>query len=500
MNRQELLQKFSYYSDEVLEKLHVIAGSILNPNLNQLVSVDFASMVDMVFKSGGLADQYFPSWTDRSKSDFGRFLYELFALLSDKDFWYINHFSKESFGTTAELYRSLVHKAISNGFIPTQLVSAGSTFTLIFPPGAEEVVPRGTIQIGIKGQDAFTFTNEEFTIPSGIGNVTTTAQFYNGIIKSANGNYNGESIVIDDKSVSSGSIKLTIGSDIYTETNSFVDGTASTKHFKVMYDEFGRAEIIFAKGGYGMNPTYQQIYTVEYRKGGGTVGNIVDNMLDTILKDKTSRQMSSFVQPVTSGGSNLLSKEDLRNQTIAFERHLNRVVTLEDAESIVKELDFVYNTKALYVANYLFLFVVPTSGGILSPIETGYVYDHVSSKCSPRDAITVSPPAYIPITMYMDVYLLPNTNKVAATELINYSVREYLDPVLGNDFGQGVNRGVLMNKIIANVPGTQNVDYQTLYRGVGNANPPAPANLMFADSEVVDYANSMVVINVYGGV
>lgn len=97
MPSQSLLNEFNRFDDETLEKLIVIADSILSPLDTELTSVDYASMLKEVFKPNGLADRYYREWTDRSKSDFGRFLVELFALFSDKNMFYINHFSREGF-------------------------------------------------------------------------------------------------------------------------------------------------------------------------------------------------------------------------------------------------------------------------------------------------------------------------------------------------------------------------------------------------------------------
>ena len=95
MPSQVYLNEFNRFDDETLKKLITIGDSILSPMNTELTSVDFASMIDEVFKENGLADRYFPEWKDRSKSDFGRFLVELFALFSDKDFFYINHFQEK---------------------------------------------------------------------------------------------------------------------------------------------------------------------------------------------------------------------------------------------------------------------------------------------------------------------------------------------------------------------------------------------------------------------
>ena len=166
MPSQSLLNEFNRFDDETLEKLIVIADSILSPLDTELTSVDYASMLKEVFKPNGLADRYYPEWTDRSKSDFGRFLVELFALFSDKNMFYINHFSREGFVGVAELYRSIFHQALHQGFNPPSNVASEGDVELVFSPGTTEFVPRGSIVLGIQDMPDLTYINKPFTIPA----------------------------------------------------------------------------------------------------------------------------------------------------------------------------------------------------------------------------------------------------------------------------------------------------------------------------------------------
>ena len=77
--KQSLINNLSKYDVDTLSKLLKYADLILIPDEDLASNVTMQQLVD---KAHNLADIYFPEWTDRSKSDFGEFLVELFALFS----------------------------------------------------------------------------------------------------------------------------------------------------------------------------------------------------------------------------------------------------------------------------------------------------------------------------------------------------------------------------------------------------------------------------------
>lgn len=502
-NRQQLLTDMNQYEDEVLYKLHVIANSILNPNLNQLTSADFSSMVDMVFSTGGLADTYFPAWTDKSKSDFGRFLVELFALFSDKDFFYINHYSKEAFGTTAELYRSLVHKSRSNGFTPPSNLAAVTVIDVTFAPSAGENVDRGAIVFGLAGVDGFEFSNDAFTIPANGSPQVISVTFRHGIIKQAVGNFNYKSIVIDDEGVCDSTVELVVdGDNSWTETGTFANGISTTKHFMVFYNEEAKAEIVFAKGGFGVYPAVNTPYSLTYRKGGGLIGNIAAGLLDQIVTDDTVTGVTSFVQGLpASGGANCLSLEQLRQRYIGFQRNLNRAVTDEDIETIAKELQWVHNAKSESIANYSFLYIVPVGTHIPTAPQITEVENYFLSpmpKLGMGRALLVGAAGFITVTLDIKVYILSGFSNSAAQTVTERVVQDYLDPNRYGKFGGGVVRSYLASLIIQSVQGCQNVDFDQCE---DDANPTFPVvnDVFVNNSQLVDYSNSTITITVIGG-
>lgn len=496
MTREEMLLMFEKYTDNQLERLLAIGDSILTPLDGELTSVDFGGMVNQVFKVGGLADQYFPEWTDRSKSDFGRFLVELFALFSDKDFFYINHFFRESFAGTAEMYRSLVQMGLEQGYAAPANLSASGTVQLIFAAGAQETVARGAVEIGNSILPGQFYTNDEFVAPLSGVDVAVNVTFRHGRILKTDGYFDGNSIFVNITGISKNSIKLVLQNEEWDEVLTFKDGTNVTKHYRVFYDSEGRAEIVFASEGFGAKPTKGQFYEVEVLQGGGYIGDVLANNLDTVYKADTVRTLNTFVQSDILGGTSQLPLEVLRETIIGRNRTQDRIVNPDDAQYFCNGFDFVKKVYAEAFSYYLYVYVLPVTGLNLSPTQITQIHDALEPKLLMGYNLTVADPLYVPVTLSITVYLLPQYNKQGAQIIAQKVVEDYLNPLKNGQFGEGVKRSKLTNYLLQSISGAQNVTYDVLHR---SGFPDSPQDLIFLGSEVVDYPNSTITINIQGG-
>ena len=497
MTEQEILNNFSGFDNTTLRKLKVIGESLLTPLDTELTSVDFASMVDSVFRPNGLADRFFPEWTDRSSSDFGRFLVELFAIFSDKDFFYINHFSQESFIGVAELYRSVAHKALNIGFNPPSNKSATGIVQLTFSSGSAEFVPRGSIMLGIDNFPDLVYVNDDFTIDESTIDTVVDTHFIQGKPVEQQLTFNGHSLIIDTPKIVDKSIRLYIDGDIWVETDSFINGTPNDKHFKVFYSEDGMAEIFFASGGLGSVPLKGSICKVLFLTGGGYIGDISYGTLNLIVNSQTKRNLLSFVQYEMQGGTDMLPLETLREVVIGKQRTQNRVVTPEDAEYFAKELSFVSKVYADVFLNMLYVYVLPTSGGSLSESQKELVENKITPYLIMGQNLVVSDVIYVPITLSVDIYLLPKTIKAGAYTTASKVIEEELNPMKLGSFGAGVNRAYLASKLLQKVNGAQNIVFTELRRSGMNT---VANDLTFLKQEVVDIENTVININLIGGI
>ena len=134
--------------------------------------------------------------------------------------------------------------------------------------------------------------------------------------------------------------------EIYVEsTNAAVNGTysevdniyfasgGSDRIFQIEYDEDFRATIIFGDGSVGVSPDDTATYTVHYRVGGGTRGNITSNALNYSLPLTAGGAAANGVLTNTTpatGGSNAETIERAKKYAPLTFRRQDRLVTLED--------------------------------------------------------------------------------------------------------------------------------------------------------------------------
>ena len=146
--KEQLLQYFKGLDIATLEKLQKYSNLLIIPDEDLLVNATMSQMVD---KAHSLADSLFPEWTDRSKSDFGEFLVELFALFSEKDFWYINAFANEGILRKMRSYSNAFSKASSMGYQPITCKGAESNFNVTFSAGEDTSYEKGDLVIDVNG-------------------------------------------------------------------------------------------------------------------------------------------------------------------------------------------------------------------------------------------------------------------------------------------------------------------------------------------------------------
>ena len=506
MPSSSLINQFNQFDDATLEKLLIVGGSILTPMDTELTAVDFASMVNEVFKSNGLADTYFPSWTDRSEADFGRLLVEIFALFSDKDMFYINHFSREAFIGVAELYRSIFHKALNKGINPPSNNSATGNITLIFSAGVEEFVPRGAIVIGNSIDKNLVYLNQAFTIPSSGVDQPVTVQFIHGTLQEDVISFDGYSLVIDTPSVSAGTVKLSIGGTDWTEVDSFLNYSSTDKVFMVFYDEDGRAEIMFGAKGFGQIPNVNDLCTIQYIIGGGYIGDIIANVLDLVMANQITRNLVSFTQYPMLGGQNQLSMEELRQSVIGLTRAQGRIVSVDDVIAFCEQLSFVKRVTSYVTYGYLYVFVLPTAATgygtspTLSPTQKTAINNVINPSTDTPLLLgyntTVDSPIYSAVVVAIDIYVQANTISSGALAQGQGIVNQYLDPQKDNDFGQGVKISSLTSLLLAGVTNSKNVIVTACYILGGSG----ASDIDFIKQQLVDFPNSSITINIIGGI
>ena len=120
----------------------------------------------------------------------------------------------------------------------------------------------------------------------------------------------------------------------YTEVpNVYFASGSSDKIFEMIYDDSYNGTIVFGDGSVGVSPEDTAAYTVFYRVGGGTRGNIAVDSLNSSI-DATVNEVSESVTITNTskgtGGANAETVDHAKKYAPLEFRRQDRLVTLED--------------------------------------------------------------------------------------------------------------------------------------------------------------------------
>ena len=313
-----------------------------------------------------------------SESDFGMFMIELMAAIghiqSNKSDYLVN----ESFIKTARSRESVKKLLELVGFRMKGPIAAAANAKLTFPslPGGVPSPSSITVSVANRvvsitspedgGPLTYTLykvntdgtvdlesntTDIEFTVSANAGQVVVTnAILLEGALITETGTF------ISSEAIKN--VKLSQAPYIEKSAQVFIDGTALTtgvyfeeeniyfasggsdKVFQVITDNKFSPTILFGDSTIGMSPAIGDDYTITYRVGGGTRGNLANSVLNapitaTISNGTNSASLEGTVEnnSIATGGANAESIQHAKRYGPLTFRRQDRIVTVADYKS-----------------------------------------------------------------------------------------------------------------------------------------------------------------------
>lgn len=356
-SKEQLLQYFRTLDISTLEKLQKYSKLLIIPDEDLLVNATMSQMVD---KAHSLADSLFPEWTDRSKSDFGEFLVELFALFSEKDFWYINAFANEGLLRKTRSYSNAFSKASSMGYQPVTCKGASCDFNVTFAAGEAIRYERGDLIVDV---DGITFTNDEgFDIEKLVDESSLVLTLHEGTQISEDVAYNGYNIFIRKANIDIESISVIIDNIIYTQVKNFGYSSSDSTHFMVLPEEDGSCSIYFGSNGFGVQPAIGKSVRIDYRTCQGSDGNtdIAPATINDSLSDREAIS-ASMVTPA-EGGAYAETLTSIKEKTPLYFNTKRAAINETVAQDIINSFPFVHKSKVMVVGREVVYRIIPASG------------------------------------------------------------------------------------------------------------------------------------------
>lgn len=169
------------------------------------------------------------------------------------------------------------------------------------------------------------------------------------------------------------SVNLTIGSDIWTEVDTFAFSNPTSKHFKVSLDQNREARIYFGDGVFGQIPPNAGAITVNFRVTNGASSNLLlENTVNEFvvpinIPGVSNIQISHILKP--NGGSNYETLAQVKKRLPLTLRSLWRFVSYQDGADLANGYPGVFDSKVDFCCNRdsdIKVYVAPEGGGIPS--------------------------------------------------------------------------------------------------------------------------------------
>lgn len=461
--KEQLLQYFRGLDISVLEKLKTYSELLIIPDEDLLVN---ATMSQMVKKAHSLADSLFPEWTDRSKSDFGEFLVELFALFSEKDFWYINAFANEGVLRKMRSYSNAFSKASSLGYTPTMCRGSQATFELKFEEGQEITYERGDLVIDVNGVK---FTNEcRFVAPKNTSGVNVTLK--EGSIVSEDVIYNGYNVLIRKKNIDIDSISVSVDNIGFTRVPNFGQSSNISNHFMVLPEEDGSCAIYFGSNGFGVQPNLGMSIHVEYRICNGSDGNISlsDAKVNESLPDREVR--SAIMLTDATNGTYAETLTSIKERAPLHFYTKRAALNEEIAQNILDGFSFVHKSKVTVIGRNVIYRVIPTSGYLeptafeLETLKEEFEpclvlgYSGIPAPNNYKNLLTLADPSAT--KFIVDVVVSYGTNAKDVENTIRQIMEDLTNPRIDAEYGGSFRKNNVSILMRSKIPNLQNVVFK----------------------------------------
>ena len=468
VTKEGLIRYFSSLDVAVLEQLKKYSEFLIIPEEDLLTNV---TMRQMVSKAHQLADSLFPEWTDRSKSDFGEFLVELFALFSEKDFWYINAFANEGIFRKMRSYSNAFAKAHSLGYHPRTCKGSSATFSVSFEKGEETTYGRGELIISVDGME---FSNDEpFTLSEALDETSVTLVLREGKQVTEAITYNGHSIFLSKPNIDIDSIAIIIDNVAYTRVPTFGNSDSGSAHFMALPEENGACSIYFGQGSFGIQPALGKPIFVEYRTCNGEKGNVGINLSEVVDSIDYRKAVSATMLTSAIGGvfaETLWSIKE--NAPIAF-AYRQAAINEATTESLLNSFPFIKQSVTWSVGNKMFYSVIPTSGKLdLTTSEKKILSEEFEPRMMIGFTGTYVPSAYVDIVkrvsadyLILDVIVAIGYDIMSTESNVRQIMSDLTNPLIGATYGQAFTKSEGDVKMRSSIPGVQSISFKKMKGG-----------------------------------
>lgn len=464
------------------------------------IQKDFNSVVDAIINFANV--NYGPGtsanrlWTTFNADSFSRNWLEIVAFVSDVFFFYFDNQATQAYLQTASVRSAVKDIAKQFGFTPASATSSSGTAQFIVTgPGT---ISRGYRVMASNGAEFF-LTSDVVAIAAGavsgsvLQGVVTTENFSSQGLQSEEFDLQALNVIRDLENLNPLDIspQVTVNGNEYTLVSSFIkhNGTDTDavidslgnviggggRVFTLEERPNGTPYIKFGDGVFGRKLNPGENVQIIYRTGGGSVGNIAKQTLNTLIS------VNPIVSSVTnnadfSGGADEQSIEQLRQLIPASLRTLERAVSEQDYSDLL-----IANFSEVFTASTeantedpgidLNIYVVPQGSGITNISDNILLRNRLSNFIDRRKMVTIQfqiLDAFGIDTLFtFEIFISDTASKTVVSNSIRTAIKNFFNLSSGGSDGAGVKfaEPILIkdiNNIIEAIPGVERFEIKRL--------------------------------------
>lgn len=417
-----------------------------------------------------LIPQYTPEWTDTSQSDFGVVLIELLANGLDILSYYQDKNFNESFLATAKTRKAVINLCKMLGYELAHQTPAIHKIEFTKEESFLDdtiIIPKGT-KIGTDAtegaQVVFELLEGDVILPAGV--TTATALATHGITITDNilGTSDGTEfqtfklmypdVLKDTLQV----VTIENGREVAWErVEDFLSSEQGDRHYTISTNEANEMFVHFGNGLSGRIPTKNTVIKAHYRVGGGTIGNVGLNTINSFVDKEYAGVTFKNIELYIRGED----VEDIEHAKLVAPRHFRnagRAVTKLDFEDIVMGIEGVSKAKCIETFNEngdLHIYVVPTDFGALTAGLEKKILDKLNKVKLVHDNPILFSTNYTEFTVDLQVITYSNYINSDVTQRVEEAIRNFFD-IRKMEFGNDIFISSIIGEVMK-VEGVRNV-------------------------------------------
>lgn len=485
--KQDILDELALLPLSKLEVLQKYQQYLIIPTEDLLVNV---TMQQMVTKAHEYADVFFPEWTDRSASDFGQFLVELFGVFSEKDFWYVNAFANQALLTKMSVYSIAFTRAVELGYRPVRATSATATFSLIFNDGAYYNYATGGIIVEVNGTK---FTNTSIiSVPTTVNNYTLATTLTQGSYNNETYSFNGRSVDLRKANIDPRYIEVTVEGVSWTRVEVFGASGPTSTHFMVIPEEDGKCSIFFGEDDYGKKPTVGSLIEVKYLTCDASLGSIPQDTA-TINTSSSNRPLNAVTMSTAStGGFDPSTLAQLKQEALTFFNYRQSCLNEASTVAWLKAQPEVSKAYVAIAGTNVFFFFRNKQGDAPTLTEISDVTTRIDPLVSNGfNALYTATVTEDVATIDVDFFYLAGYDPSEIESVGKQLIQDFTNPAVLADYGVAFDLSEVSLLLRSKIPGLNNVTFNTV-AGLAAANIPCATSHIMQKIALGDITVNMI--------